>query len=239
MAWIKWLTLRELPRSSGSSRTRCALLMLLLGVASAQVCGPNAGGASCAPGECCSEWGFCGSGDPAFCGAGCQWAYGVCDSPTYGGGDYGGYGPHRAYGGEDCGRFHPTKASCASPWCCSAYGFCGTGTLFCGNGCQAGYGDCNNVPTGTASTSASRSYTASATRSASVSKSFVLMPTPTATARPSYAKPGSQCGAQGGWTMCIEPQCCSAVSDSRNTSASHRGPARVPAAVTACLLIPC
>ncbi|XXG59982.1 hypothetical protein AAC387_Pa04g1973 [Persea americana] len=39
--------------------------------ASGQQCGSQAGGALCPNCLCCSQWGFCGSGDP-WCGAGCQ-----------------------------------------------------------------------------------------------------------------------------------------------------------------------
>ena len=36
------------------------------------------------------------------------------------------------------------KYSCGAGLCCSAYGFCGTGDLYCGAGCQSAYGSCGS-----------------------------------------------------------------------------------------------
>ncbi|TVU19303.1 hypothetical protein EJB05_35444, partial [Eragrostis curvula] len=57
-----------------------ALAVLALAYASApahaQQCGAQAGGALCNDGLCCSQFGFCGTGDD-YCGAGCQSQCGV------------------------------------------------------------------------------------------------------------------------------------------------------------------
>ena len=42
-------------------------------------CGSSWGGSTCAPGLCCSSWGYCGQSD-AYCGAGCQSGFGTCGS---------------------------------------------------------------------------------------------------------------------------------------------------------------
>ncbi|KAH0742895.1 hypothetical protein KY290_030888 [Solanum tuberosum] len=47
------------------------ILALLLSVANAQQCGSQAGGALCANGLCCSQYGYCGT-TTAYCGSGCQ-----------------------------------------------------------------------------------------------------------------------------------------------------------------------
>ena len=53
-------------------------------VATAQQCGSQAGGATCANCLCCSTYGYCGSGSD-YCGAGCQSQCNGCGSSTGGG----------------------------------------------------------------------------------------------------------------------------------------------------------
>jgi len=90
-------------------QTKLLLLLALFGASFvlAQNCG-------CAPGTCCSQWGYCGTG-PDFCGAGCREG---CPSSSGNGGG----------GGGGC--------NCAPGLCCSKYGYCGVGNDFCGDGCQ-------------------------------------------------------------------------------------------------------
>ncbi|CAM0879359.1 unnamed protein product [Alopecurus aequalis] len=62
--------------------TVAAILAVVLAapmVVTAQQCGSQAGGATCANCACCSTWGYCGSGD-AYCGAGCQSQCNGCGS---------------------------------------------------------------------------------------------------------------------------------------------------------------
>lgn len=47
------------------------LLSLLLGGSSAEQCGKQAGGALCPGGQCCSQFGWCGT-TPEYCTTGCQ-----------------------------------------------------------------------------------------------------------------------------------------------------------------------
>ncbi|OMO83462.1 Glycoside hydrolase, family 19, catalytic [Corchorus olitorius] len=56
--------------------TLCSTLALLMLRVSAQVCGSQAGGALCANGLCCSQYGWCGN-TPDYCGTGCQSQCGI------------------------------------------------------------------------------------------------------------------------------------------------------------------
>ncbi|KAK7529762.1 uncharacterized protein J3D65DRAFT_561899 [Phyllosticta citribraziliensis] len=133
----------------------------------AGACGPTAGDQDCAnapSGPCCSQYGFCGTGE-GFCGAGCQAAYGECNStspssspissqaatpslPSSGSPSASSYpegacGP--TAGGQNC-------ANAPSGPCCSQYGFCGRDDGFCGAGCQAEFGDCTSTMGGAVTT---------------------------------------------------------------------------------------
>lgn len=57
----------------------CAVILLQVSVAIAQTCGSQGGGAVCANNLCCSQYGYCGSGD-AYCGTNCQ--SGPCTGST-------------------------------------------------------------------------------------------------------------------------------------------------------------
>ncbi|KAH8911276.1 hypothetical protein BR93DRAFT_989991 [Coniochaeta sp. PMI_546] len=93
---------------------------------------------------CCSQYGFCGTGD-SFCltSAGCQTGYSntrtACQAPKS--------GTTVSVDGT-CGTTGAGKAGYRCPstgaTCCSAYGFCGNTTDHCSaaNGCQAGFGTC-------------------------------------------------------------------------------------------------
>eukprot|EP00474_Spongospora_subterranea_P008666 CRZ09124.1 hypothetical protein [Spongospora subterranea] len=97
--------------------------------------------------RCCSVNGHCGPKNDIqqqelYCGAGCQGAFGNCDtnrprpaSPT---------GPAKVVGaGGNCGPIVNTR--CADGLCCSGSNFCGTGVDYCGaaNWCQAKWGRCD------------------------------------------------------------------------------------------------
>eukprot|EP00951_Prasinocladus_malaysianus_P007564 scaffold54379_cov21-Prasinocladus_malaysianus.AAC.1 len=108
-----------------------AMILLIRGVGASQ-CGSE-GSPGCTPGFCCSQWGFCGTGDD-FCGAGCQ--AGPCSSdnndlllsPVAVEDDQGGR----------CGADFPGSTCPDHAPCCSQWGYCGSGDDFCGGGCQAG-----------------------------------------------------------------------------------------------------
>jgi len=97
-------------------------------------CG-GSNGYTCKSGECCSQWGWCGTGSE-FCGTGCQIAYGTCTSTGGGGGTT----PPITSPDDSCGG--TTGYTCGGNQCCSQYGWCGTGTAYCGNGCQSLFGRC-------------------------------------------------------------------------------------------------
>ncbi|KEZ41908.1 hypothetical protein SAPIO_CDS6604 [Scedosporium apiospermum] len=80
-------------------------------------------------GDCCSRLNYCGR-NGSYCGDGCQSDFGVCgDSNISSDGSCGG------------SRGLTCRGS-AEGNCCSARGFCGQTTDYCGDGCQAEFGDC-------------------------------------------------------------------------------------------------
>ncbi|KAK7527912.1 uncharacterized protein IWZ02DRAFT_352448, partial [Phyllosticta citriasiana] len=120
-------------------------------------CGPTYGGQTCANSTCCSEWGFCGIGD-GYCGAGCQAAYGKCNSGAQSSATStapSSSAPGTTYPNGACGASAggQTCANAPSGPCCSQYGYCGTGAAFCGTGCQSPFGQCwTNVTSSPVST---------------------------------------------------------------------------------------
>ncbi|OUM62016.1 carbohydrate-binding module family 18 protein [Piromyces sp. E2] len=89
----------------------------------------------CPNNSCCSKYGSCSYGD-AFCGKGCQPAYGKCDSVAS--------SPKIELSTDGrCGEFGDKILMCPNNSCCSKYGSCSYGDAFCGKGCQPAYGKCN------------------------------------------------------------------------------------------------
>jgi hypothetical protein len=88
-------------------------------------------------GECCSEYGYCGSGKD-YCVTHCDAAFGLCKISPDGtcGGDAG-----YSCSGSQFGS------------CCSKFGYCGSGDDYCTGNCDAGFGDCNASPPKASSTS--------------------------------------------------------------------------------------
>ncbi|TPX37612.1 hypothetical protein SmJEL517_g00633 [Synchytrium microbalum] len=83
--------------------------------------GTCGGNVVCPTGECCSQYGFCGS-SADYCGAGATTTEagrcGVADGLTFG-------------------------TSCTGNLqCCSSFGWCGNTAAHCATGCQAAYGSC-------------------------------------------------------------------------------------------------
>ncbi|KAI6360390.1 hypothetical protein MCOR25_006759 [Pyricularia grisea] len=142
-------------------KTGAALSILLglagpvLGVAVAKIsqdatCG-SASGATCQGsvfGNCCSQYGWCGSSD-AYCGGGCQSAFGTCNGATTASG---------LTVSEDatCGE-GVTCIGSGFGDCCSSYGWCGGSEDYCGAGCQSPFGTCNDVSIPSVSAAASGS----------------------------------------------------------------------------------
>ncbi|KAF2197472.1 hypothetical protein GQ43DRAFT_444230 [Delitschia confertaspora ATCC 74209] len=136
---------------------------LFAGVALAQNCGPQYGNQVCAAGNCCSQYGWCDTTaahcDPANClskfsGAGSSCAsktLATTTKPAATPSPYASTVPNidvcgHAEGGISCpgaglgGYFYR---------CCSSAGHCGPKNdiqdqaIYCGTGCQAGYGKCD------------------------------------------------------------------------------------------------
>lgn len=67
-------------RSASSVLFIVALVVVLPELTRAQEqCGSGANGQSCGSGNCCSKYGYCGTGS-SYCGSGCQSKYGKCSS---------------------------------------------------------------------------------------------------------------------------------------------------------------
>jgi len=98
-------------------------------------CGVNHGNTDCPSGQCCSSYGWCGTSDK-YCGQGCQVEYGICNSNKPA--DY-----QTIYIYGSCGPDNDGKV-CPSGTCCSKHGWCGTGSMYCGFGCQEKYGLCDS-----------------------------------------------------------------------------------------------
>ena len=89
----------------------------------------------------CIEYGYCGS-TSGHCSTGCQPAFGICEissapqpSPTLIVSPDGSCGQKS---GQTC------RGSTYGD-CCSQYGFCGRASTYCFEGCQSGYGDCDET----------------------------------------------------------------------------------------------
>jgi len=96
-------------------------------------CGPNNDDKVCPNGQCCSLYGWCGIGDE-FCGNGCLKIYGQCFSTSN----------SKDVISHD-GRCSDNGRKCPNGQCCSRYGWCGTGSSFCGKGCQSEFGSCDGI----------------------------------------------------------------------------------------------
>ncbi|KAK8102995.1 glycoside hydrolase family 18 protein [Apiospora sp. TS-2023a] len=94
------------------------------------VCAP---GQPCTNGACCSNTGVC-SYAPSSCAP--DVCISNCDAKA------------------PCGQYaDPASASCPLNVCCSQYGFCGSESDFCGDGCQEGFGSCGPAPSPLCATS--------------------------------------------------------------------------------------
>ncbi|KAL8398502.1 hypothetical protein RB596_005872 [Gaeumannomyces avenae] len=170
--------------------------------------GSTASGSTCkgsAFGRCCSEYGFCGDSD-AFCGAGCQAGFGSCNSSAAGSGP--GTTDVKATRDGSCGKGNggTTCAGAGFGSCCSAYGYCGSTSLHCGQGCDPKYGTCSGGGSGSGSSS---SASAGASKSSAAPAKGTVVGTTSAAASPTVkATPDGSCGGANGYS-CPASQCCS------------------------------
>ncbi|KAJ4991971.1 Chitin deacetylase-like protein 9 [Stagonosporopsis vannaccii] len=91
-------------------------------------------------GDC--SYGWCGSSD-THCGAGCQNAFGICSGSTPTGTAPLPTSSLRVSLDGSCGG--TTRQTCSGSTfgsCCSEYGYCGSGDLYCTGACQPTFGTC-------------------------------------------------------------------------------------------------
>ncbi|RPA95168.1 hypothetical protein L873DRAFT_1813353 [Choiromyces venosus 120613-1] len=129
----------------------------------AQNCGPAYGGQICAAGTCCSQYGWCDTGAAHCNPANCQRAYSGAGSscadsgstPTpSGGGPFASSIPSIDVCGAGSNNIKCPGAGSGGFYyrCCSRRGHCGpkngeqAQSDYCGAGCQAGYGFCDQRP---------------------------------------------------------------------------------------------
>ncbi|OUM57191.1 carbohydrate-binding module family 18 protein, partial [Piromyces sp. E2] len=103
-------------------------------------CGPGVG--SCSPGDCCSEYGWCGV-TTGHCGAGCQSEFGRCDGSSKPSTPNVNDLRAPSNNKDRKSRCGPGVGSCSPGDCCSEYGWCGVTTGHCGAGCQSEFGRCD------------------------------------------------------------------------------------------------
>eukprot|EP00834_Sanchytrium_tribonematis_P005882 NODE_389_length_8228_cov_1.280600.p3 type:complete len:440 gc:universal NODE_389_length_8228_cov_1.280600:112-1431(+) len=115
------------------------MIALLISLVLSQNCGPILK-KTCPSGRCCSQYNYCGT-TSAYCGLGCQSAFGTCTTNTP---------PSNIPNGGKCGSAN-NGATCASGLCCSQYNYCGNTAAHCGTGCQSNFGGCGTSPTPTPS----------------------------------------------------------------------------------------
>ncbi|KAG4102105.1 RNI-like protein, partial [Neocallimastix lanati (nom. inval.)] len=93
-------------------------------------CGKDSG--RCPSDKCCSKYGYCGTSDK-YCSIdkGCQSLFGRCTSSTK--------TEMKTSTNGKCGK---EDGKCPSGQCCSKYGWCGTSSKHCGEGCLSEFGNC-------------------------------------------------------------------------------------------------
>ncbi len=93
-----------------------------------------------------TAYGWCGSSD-VHCGAGCQNTFGVCSNPTpTGTASLPTFTLRVSLDGACGGITGQTCSGSAFGSCCSEYGFCGSGDLYCTGACQPTFGTCGTIP---------------------------------------------------------------------------------------------
>ncbi|KAF2017310.1 carbohydrate-binding module family 18 protein [Aaosphaeria arxii CBS 175.79] len=160
-------------------RFTLASIAALAAVAYAQ-CGPNFDNKMCEAGQCCSQYGWCGTTqeycDAATCMKQFSGAQSTCNNgqqsgqnPVQAPGQAPGQNPGQTIGEvpniDVCGNAQG-GISCPGVGlngyfyrCCSSAGHCGPKNdlqdeaMYCGTGCQAGFGKCNSQPKPTQSPS--------------------------------------------------------------------------------------
>jgi len=186
-------------------------------------CGEGIG--KCSSDKCCSKYGYCGTGDD-YCGTGCQENFGRCNSSTS-------TSPAQTHSISTDNRCGPDNGDtvCPSGNCCSRYGWCGRSDIHCGDGCQSGYGQCNNSSTPKTTTTTTTKSTTTKTKSTTTTTTKSTTTTTTTTKTKSTTtktksttintttsnasstshpiSTDGRCGPKNNNTVCPNNQCCS------------------------------
>ena len=152
-------------------------------------CGGSFGCQGSVHGNCCSQWGWCGS-TTAYCGTGCQSSFGTCGTSNSSSSAL------QISADKTCGP--TTSNTCQGSTygnCCSQYGYCGSTSDYCGTGCQAGFGTCGQASSGNSSSPSSIvSPSPSAISSSAAASQAVSYPVDTMTEAITYTTTLTQTG---------------------------------------------
>ncbi|OAG11159.1 FAD-binding domain-containing protein [Paraphaeosphaeria sporulosa] len=136
-------------------------------------------------GNCCSSAGWCGS-TSAYCGTGCQSAYGNCgsNSPTsskpVSSKSIASSTKSSSAPASTSTKKVSTDATCGGSKgytclgssfgnCCSANGWCGSTSAYCGTGCQSGFGNCGSNNGASSTVLSSTKVTSATSKTSAVS----------------------------------------------------------------------
>ncbi|ORX75608.1 subtilisin-like protein [Anaeromyces robustus] len=196
-------------------------------------CGSANGNLSCAPGYCCSKYGYCGNTEKhCLASQGCQSKFGECTndktttttttttktkttttkttktSTTK--------TPTSTNTGK-CGSANG-NLSCAPGYCCSKYGYCGNTEKHClaSQGCQSKFGECTN-DTNTTTTTTTKTKTTTTTKTTKTTKTTTTKTTKTSTTKTPTNTNTGKCGSANGNLSCAPGYCCSKYGYCGNT----------------------
>lgn len=135
--WIQWSPSITYPTSSPSAPAAPVPVSSPKSPPPQQSPLPVAGSCNgaCKPDQCCSKWGFCGTG-PDYCGPGCK--SGPCTAAPLAPPTTTPQSPPSQPPSPQPVSPLPSCKACRPDECCSKWGFCGKGATYCVSGCSAG-----------------------------------------------------------------------------------------------------
>ncbi|ORX75607.1 subtilisin-like protein [Anaeromyces robustus] len=181
-------------------------------------CGSENDNLSCAPGYCCSKYGYCGNTEKhCLASQGCQSEFGECTNDTTTtttttttkttktSKTSTTKTPTSTNTGK-CGSANG-NLSCAPGYCCSKYGYCGNTEKHClaSQGCQSKFGECTNDTT-TTTTTTTKTKTTTTTKT---TKTTTTKTTKTSTTKTPTNTNTGKCGSANGNLSCAPGYCCS------------------------------
>lgn len=188
-------------------------------------CGASANGARCTNNQCCSQFGYCGTGN-AWCStsAGCQPSYGVCGNVSTSTTSTTSTSTPSSSSSSTSSSPSPSASLTVSlngmcgnsttctgfggGQCCSEYWYCGSGAAWCGEGCHPAFGICSGSTNLTTTLTTTTTTTTSPTTSTSSSTSTSASPSATLPA----GQTATTDGTCGNGKSCLEwsgGKCCS------------------------------